>query len=129
MRRSECRSSRAASARGRPTNSIARGYALRIRYRPPAAAVAIAIAIAIAASFFGSGAIDTACLAHIAAPTEIDAFPTTFAREAPVPARKDALGRTLSANDRRVIALVRGVVSDTLWRWWRLGLARLADHS
>ena len=77
-------------------------------------------AASIAAEFLAAEPTRTACLSHISAPPQVDAFPTTFAQETPV-IPIGHLGATgLTTNDLRTIAIARDAVSDVLWRWARL---------
>jgi hypothetical protein len=78
-------------------------------------------ASSIAARFIASNTIDSACLARIPAPTQVEAFPTTFAQENPITPINANGAAGLSVDDLRTVAIARDVISDVLWRWGPLG--------
>jgi pimeloyl-ACP methyl ester carboxylesterase len=74
----------------------------------------------IAATFLASKTINTACLSRIEPPTQVDAFPRTFAEETPITPITYHGKTTLSADERRTIAVARDAIADVLRRWGTL---------
>jgi hypothetical protein len=68
------------------------------------------------------GTLDTSCIARIAPPAIVDAFPSRLQDEAPATSVLPRAASELSPDDLRAVAVVRDAVSDVLWRWGAIGI-------
>jgi hypothetical protein len=75
----------------------------------------------IAATFIRSSTIDAECRSDVAAPDQVDAFPATFADEAPIHLLHADEGLGLSVDDLWTVAIARDAIADVLRRWGPLG--------
>jgi hypothetical protein len=79
----------------------------------------------IATTFIRSRTIDSDCLAHVAPPDQVNAFPELFGAQAPIQPLQaiDTAGHAagLSADDLRTVATARDAIADVWRRWGPLG--------
>jgi hypothetical protein len=77
--------------------------------------------VKIAVAFIRSTTIATACRSQLAAPDQVDAFPKTFAEEAPIHPIDVDEAAGLSADDLRTVGIARDAIADVMRRWGPLG--------